>query len=870
MVHLSGSDRRMISYFSISLGMLLILLSLSYTYKNLGHLSSQNLLVTNSIYVVNQTLKYKQAAKDVQSNVRGYLITEDKTLLTDIDKARFQLATIGDTLSGLLQDDELQQMRVGEMKATEAQFVDFFLTVLNSYRAVGPQSAFELIKSGQGRVLSDKLSRKIEEIETQAGVELTLRRNQFDRNRQRATVYLIITGIAGFGITLLSLYFLFIDRKKQIALKREIFQKERLLNQYLEAIPDGIMVVNPVKEVTFINYAGRAMLGLHKDREIRSLGDLIAETKLANPKIQGEKFTIDTLPICGGLLGKRSIGNRIDIRQGGEIVKVATNVEPIYELDGQIVGAISTFRDVTEQEAYATNLDAARNLAEQSVKTRDIFLSNVSHEIRTPLNAILGFTNCLMQEGKDGRISEYIGYIQVASRNLLELIDDLLDISKIEADQIVLDLRPVSVREIVESVGIIVKQKATEKNITYRQHLDKDLPEFIVTDKLRLTQILLNLCGNAVKFTEEGSVHFEAKAMGQARNGSQRIQFSVTDTGIGIPEDRQKQIFNRFVQASESTSGKYGGTGLGLSISKALVKLLSGDLKLESTVGMGTRFILEFDFVVLHKSISPDFSDLTTSVPGHLAALNILAAEDNPLNQKLLQAIFDRTEANITVVNNGLEALEKLKSQPYDIVIMDVQMPVMDGYTAIHEIRNTLGMDIPIITLTAHAMVGEKEEGVRIGANSYLSKPFKEADLFREVFRLTRKIGPPLASETRDFATTPPEQSLVDEKYLGEITADDQVLREELIELFATSRVQQYEEIFGALEKQDYGMLAKAIHALRSSLISVALLSSATKFREIERTLVSGVVPDHLAETLTELEQELTDGLRELQVTVYA
>jgi CheY-like chemotaxis protein len=257
-------------------------------------------------------------------------------------------------------------------------------------------------------------------------------------------------------------------------------------------------------------------------------------------------------------------------------------------------------------------------------------------------------------------------------------------------------------------------------------------------------------------------------------------------------------------------------------------------------------------------------------VPGHLAALNILAAEDNPLNQKLLQAIFDRTEANITVVNNGLEALEKLKSEPYDIVIMDVQMPVMDGYTAIHEIRNTLGMDIPIITLTAHAMVGEKEEGARIGANSYLSKPFKEGDLFREVLRLTRKIGQPLASETRDLATTAPEQSLVDEKYLREITADDQVLREELIELFAASRVQLSEKIFDALEKKDYETLSRAIHELRSSLMSVALLSSASKFREIEKSLNSNALPKDLAGILRKMNGELNAGLRELQATVHA
>ncbi len=860
----------MMSYFSISLGMMLILLSLSYAYKNLGHLSSQNLLVTNTIYVVSQTSRFKQVAKDIQSNVRGYLITRDEALLTEINDGPSKLTAISDTLLTLLKDEESQRVRIREMMATSDQFLDFSQSVLDTYQTSGPQPAFDLINSGQGIRLFKNLSNKIEELEAQAEVELTLRRNQFNRNRQRATMYIIITGIAGFGITLLSLYFLFIDRKKQLALRRQIFQKERLLNQYLEAIPDGIMVINPEKEVTFINLAGRTMLGLPKEKKIQNLDELIAATTLNNPKVHGERFQSDDLPICQGLLGNKAIGNRIDIQQGKEVIKVETNVEPIYELDGQIVGAISIFRNVTEKEAYAINLNAARNLAEQSVKTRDVFLSNVSHEIRTPLNAILGFTNRLLQEGKDGKTEEYVGYIQVASRNLLGLIDDLLDISKIEADQIVLDKSPTSILEIIDSVGVIVKQKATEKKITYQQLLTPDLPAAIVTDKLRLTQILLNLCGNAVKFTEEGTVRLEVQTLSNVKNNTQRIRFTITDTGIGIPEDRQEQIFNRFVQASESTRSKYGGTGLGLSITRALVKLLGGELKLESTVGKGTTFTLEFDFVVLQELANSDFPDLATTLPARLASLNILAAEDNVLNQKLLKSIFDRAGARITIVNNGLEAIEKLEMEPYDIVIMDVQMPVMDGYTAIQEIRNRLNLAIPIITLTAHAMVGEKEEGVRIGANSYISKPFKEADLFREVLSLTQKVSSAAAPHPKNHAPLSSYKVLVDNDYLKEITADDQALREELVELFATSSMPLCEKIFAALETKDYETLGKAIHELRSSLISVALIPTANRFREIEKALKYNAPPGNLAEILSELEQELHEGLRELKAMDYA
>ncbi|WP_377242413.1 hybrid sensor histidine kinase/response regulator [Persicitalea jodogahamensis] len=858
----------MVSYFSISLGMLLILLALSYAYKNLGHLSSQNLLVTNTTYVVNQVSRYKQVTKEIDYDLREYLITKDEKLLTGINSSRSQLTSISNILLELSKDDAPQRIRIKEMMAATEELVHFSESVLDTYRTSGAQSAFDLINSGKGSLLFEKIKSEIEEFEEQAEIDLTARRNQFNRNRQRATMYIIITGIAGFGITLLSLYLLFIDRKKQLALRRQIFQKERLLNQYLEAIPDGIMVINPRKEVTFINLSGRIMLGLPKNKKIQNLDDLLAETTLNNPLTQGEKFKSDDLPICQGLAGNKAIGNRIDIKQGTEVIKVETNVEPIYELDGEIVGAISIFRNVTEQEAYAMNLNAARNLAEQSVKTRDVFLSNVSHEIRTPLNAILGFTNRLIQEGTGGKTGEYVGYIQVASRNLLELIDDLLDISKIEADQILLDKGPTSIREIIDSVGIIVKQKATEKNISFQQHFSHNLPYAILTDKLRLTQILLNICGNAVKFTEKGYVRLDVMPLGQIRRNVQRIQFTVTDTGIGIPKDKQKQIFNRFVQASENTRSKYGGTGLGLSITKALVKLLGGDLRLESTLGKGTKFTIEFDFIILEDQVSPEFNDLENSSPCHLASLNILVAEDNLLNQKLIQAIFDRAGADITIVNNGLEAIKKLKTQSYDVVIMDVQMPVMDGYAAIKEIRNTLGLDVPIITLTAHAMVGEKDEGTRIGANGYISKPFKEADLFREVISLTQKTKPLTTNESENSSTLPAGESLIDVDYLKEITADDEGLRDELIELLETSSPVLYEQIYKAENEKDYLKLCKLIHELRSSLISVALLSTANKFRDIEKALNANSLPDNLLEKICELEQELIAGLRELQAMV--
>jgi signal transduction histidine kinase/CheY-like chemotaxis protein/CHASE3 domain sensor protein len=861
MAYFNTRVKKLFSSISITSGMLLILVSLFFAYQSLEDLSTQNLWVSNNISVGNQSARFELVAKDIQSNVRGYVLTENEEILSDIQQSKQNLVTISDTLFQLLENDRAQKQRVIDMLAITSDIIGFTQAVVDSFRVHGRESASNLIRSGKGIFLFQKLSNKIDEIDAFANIELDSRRKQANETRQRAIFYIVFTGVTGFCITLLSLYFLMQDRRKQRALKLELFKKERLLNQYLEAIPDGIIVVNPQLKVTFINAAGRAMLSLKDTDETETLDKLLKAIALVKPGDAGERFTSDNLPVSQGLLGLRSTGNRIDIQRNNQPIKVETSVEPIYELDGHIVGAISVFRDVTERETHALNLKNARDLAEQSVKTRDIFLSNVSHEIRTPLNAILGFTNWLQQETLAETTREYVGYIQLASRNLLELINDLLDISKIEANQIVLDKAPTSIGELIESVGILIRQKAAEKGIMYQQDLADDLPRIILTDKLRLTQILLNICSNAVKFTERGYVRIQVKSLGAIRSDTQRIQFVIEDTGIGIASDRQEQIFDRFVQAAGTTASQFGGTGLGLSISRALVTLLGGTLRLTSVPGQGSVFTLEFDFVTLENMISTETLELPASTPEYLATLSILAAEDNILNQKLLHAIFNRVGARLTLVGNGLEAIETLKRETFDLIIMDVQMPIMDGYTAIRKIRNELQLSTPIITMTAHAMVGEKEEGTRIGANSYISKPFREKELFSEIIRVTQKSPDPRVEGPSGALPA----GLVDTAYLGDVTGGDRELRDELIELFAVDKGQQYAVIREALERGDYDGVRKAVHALRSSLISVALLASADHYKELEKALHSGAVPEHLAERLTELNLELEAGLLELR-----
>ncbi|WP_353720656.1 ATP-binding protein [Dyadobacter sp. 676] len=676
-------------YASIYLGLALIFGSQYFTYKNVRDLSLNNERLNVTIGVLNQTANFGLVTKDFQSNMRGYLITQSEQLLSDNYNKKIQLVGITDTLFNLVKTDPVQTGRVKELLHISGQIVAYSQNIISIYRTQGSDQAFAKIQEGEGIRLNNLLSRKINEIDDYEKHNLDQRRKLVSDTQQNSVMFIFVTGAVGFVLTILSIIFLNLDKRKQQLLQKEINEKERTVSQYLEAIPDGVMVINKERKIEVLNQSGREILGVEGERP-ETLEEQVKRLKLLDPTHYHVRFSADTLPVTRALQGEKLTGNKIDLVKNDKIYHLETNVQPVIGLDGGITSAITVFRDITERANYEAALEKARILAEKSVRVKDIFLSNVSHEIRTPLNAIIGFTNLLLGEVTDQKSLEYVGYIQYAGKNLLELINDILDFSKIEAGQVHLEKAPVSIRELADSISAIMHHRAVEKGIAYEAVLKEGLPEYIETDKLRLTQILLNVCGNAVKFTEHGSVKLCVTPVGEAVNNIQNIRFEVRDTGIGIPKDKIEEVFNRFVQATESTTRVFGGTGLGLSIVKSLVQLFDGTLNLESELGKGSVFTMDFPFKVVKNADRQEEIEQEIDINASVTSLHILAAEDNTLNQKLLKAIFERLNIPLTIVNNGQEALGKLREETFDMVLMDIQMPVMDGYTAIREIRRTI------------------------------------------------------------------------------------------------------------------------------------------------------------------------------------
>ncbi|MEO5571169.1 MAG: response regulator [Bacteroidia bacterium] len=388
--------------------------------------------------------------------------------------------------------------------------------------------------------------------------------------------------------------------------------------------------------------------------------------------------------------------------------------------------------------------EIAQQKAEEAKKFEQQFLANMSHEIRTPMNVVIGMTNLLLKTNMNDQQQKYINAIKDSSENLLVIINDILDLSKIEAGKIGFESIHFSLFETVNLAQTTLKFKAEDKGLHMITDIDPTLPPMIIGDPVRLSQVLLNLAGNAIKFTEKGSITVQCKKL-KEENKNVLIEFSVTDTGIGIAEEIVPKIFESFTQASSDTTRKYGGTGLGLTISKQLVELQAGSIHVTSTLGVGSTFsfILPYqigsEMTKKEKVKNPD--------PGLIDELRkkrILLVEDNAFNQIVAaDTIFDLIKGiHLDIAVNGRDAVEKLRKGEYDMVIMDIQMPEMDGYEATKFIRNNFDApkkNIPIMAMTANVIKEEIEKCFDSGMNSYIAKPFDPEDLFIKISNLLLK-----------------------------------------------------------------------------------------------------------------------------------
>lgn len=424
------------------------------------------------------------------------------------------------------------------------------------------------------------------------------------------------------------------------------------------------------------------------------------------------------------------------IEKDGKEVWLTTNLAPYRDNEGEIIGLVGISWDITFRKNYENELQAAKEQAEEGTRAKSEFLANMSHEIRTPMNGIIGMAEILKQADLGEQEEENLDILISSTRSLLSLVNDILDISKIEAGKIELEIEDFDIRNTLKDIENIIYIKAEEKALDYKTFINPNVPEFLSGDPSRLKQIILNLVNNAVKFTLKGQVHVFIDIVDE-HNDRVKIMFKVHDSGIGISEEGKKHLFQLFSQVDNSTTKNYGGTGLGLSIAKQLVILMKGEIGMESEQDKGSMFWF---------TAWLDKSSRTTAIPepfdkefifdGEASKkLYILLAEDNEINQKIIQYSLTNAGYSVDIARNGQEAIDLYHQNNYDLVLMDVQMPILDGYEAtahIREVENVImngSQRIPIVALTANAMKGDREKCLDAGMDEYLSKPFTPNDL---------------------------------------------------------------------------------------------------------------------------------------------
>jgi PAS domain S-box-containing protein len=414
-------------------------------------------------------------------------------------------------------------------------------------------------------------------------------------------------------------------------------------------------------------------------------------------------------------------------------------IRPWYESDGVVGGIIMYTELVTEKKRIQEALIKAKEAAEEAAATKARFLSVMSHEIRTPMNGVIGFTNLLLKNPREDQ-REALNVLKFSAQNLMVIINDVLDLNKIDAGKVKFEHISFDLNGLLQNICHSHDQDANEKNLKLNVQFDPDLQHWFYGDPVRIGQVINNLVSNAIKFTPAGKINIST-ALVANHDKTMHIGFAVSDTGIGIPEDKQEYIFEMFNQAEDETTRMYGGTGLGLTITKRLLQLMGSDIQLRSTPGEGSIFYFDLE---LEKSAAPVadggkkamFNKLNT-----LQGLKILITDDNPVNVLVVKRFLQQWQAEYDIAENGQIALDKVKASDYDLVLMDLKMPVMDGYEATKAIRKLDGEKykyLPIIALTASALADTRDEMVESGMNDYVCKPFNPDELFERIKQYTQ------------------------------------------------------------------------------------------------------------------------------------
>ncbi len=483
-----------------------------------------------------------------------------------------------------------------------------------------------------------------------------------------------------------------------------------------------------------------------------------------------------------------------------------------------LISATLIIRHLVQNNKLIIELGLAKEKADIAGTIKEQFLANMSHEIRTPLNSIIGFSNLAFKTNLNREQNDYIQFIKSSSENLLYIINDILDFSKLEAGKLSISKEPFNLVEICHFIEMLFQVQITEKKVHFYYKIEDNIPLNLTGDDDRLKQILTNLVSNAIKFTSIGGNISLRVSMTKKENEIASIQFSVKDTGIGIPEDKLKTIFERFEQADSATTRKYGGTGLGLSIVKQLIALQNGKIEVKSTINAGSEFIATIPYSINMLATQVELGK-TNSITAKQFNSNakVLVAEDNLMNQLLLKYLFKNWGFDIVIAKDGKETINLISDNDYDLILLDIQMPIIDGYGVAKWIRETKKSSVPIIAMTAHIMPTEIQKCKDAGMNDYLIKPIDE----EKAIQLFNKYIPKL-----NIMSHQEKQSFVDLENLKKIFGDEPNIIVDFLDLFSAHFPSEINQLNIALTNRSMEQVYTLTHNLKTTITTLKPTSS--------------------------------------------
>ncbi|MBA3706927.1 MAG: response regulator, partial [Bacteroidetes bacterium] len=585
---------------------------------------------------------------------------------------------------------------------------------------------------------------------------------------------------------------------KELAFQNEEKEKRaaelRIANyarSLIEASLDPLFTINPAGKITDMNNASVNITGVSREKLIGTdFFDYFTEPDKAREgyrEVFAKGFVADyPLTIRDHKL--------TDVLFNGSVYK---------DEQGNVVGIVVVARDITEQkriekefieakvfaelateiaEEAKSKAESATRIAEDAVKSKQQFLSNMSHEIRTPMNAIIGFTKVVLKTNLTLKQKEYLSAIKVSGDALIVLINDILDLAKVDAGKMTFEQTPFKMSQSISAMLHLFETKVQEKNLKLVKEYDNKIPEVLIGDPVRLHQIILNLVSNAIKFTTKGKITVSVRMLSEDEEKA-IIEFAVTDTGIGIPENKIEKIFENFQQASSGTSRLYGGTGLGLAIVKQLVEPQGGTINVKSKIDEGTTFSFALSFQ--KTKVDAEFETESAELDTEIKNIKVLVVEDIPLNQLLMKTLLDDFGFERDIASNGKIAIEKLQCNSYDIILMDLQMPEMNGFEATEYIRNNLNSKIPILALTADVTTVDLAKCKSVGMNDYIAKPVDERLLYSKIIGLVKKPAPIKNTEIKMNENNQGKKlKCINLDYLKKRTKSNPILMMEMISLY--------------------------------------------------------------------------------------